>query len=93
MDVETGVCSAGSRPLHIMRPTSTQNAFSSIKDKAKSKGLHINDSKTQILSVSSTNYDTKVEIRMTDRSIIESIDEIKMLGFKFSSAPVVSAQI
>ena len=91
-EVETEVNVEGNRPLHIIKPKTIKQSFMKIKIKSESKGLKINEGKTQLLSVSSAYYDTQAQIEIDDDKIV-SQSELKMLGFKFSKDPNVSHQL
>ena len=56
------------------------------------KVLKINETKTQILSVSSASYNTRATFN-TDSAEIGSEQQLKMLGFIFSNKPTVQAQL
>lgn len=89
MDIDTST----NRPLHTIYPEATQNAFTSISNKASAKGFKINEKKTQILSISSAFYDTKACIKDQANNLIETGSNLKMLGFFFSNTPSVNSQL
>ena len=81
------------RPLHIITPPKTQDAFDLISQKSQQIGLKINDQKTQLLSVSSGFYDTQAVIKDTNNVELKSSSSQKMLGYIFSNTPSVQAQL
>ena len=92
-DVDTDIRNDASIPHHTFEPTLSASAFNIIKNKAESKGLKINDAKTQLLSVSSGNYTTEAFLKMDTGEKITSDNELKMLGFSFSTKPNVGLQV
>ena len=87
--VPTDIDTNNTRPLHTIYPQRSQDSFNSIVHKAEQKGLKINDSKTQILSVSSAFYDTKAVIADRQDNKIESEKSLKMLGYTFSDLSLI----
>ena len=79
--------------MHYIYPEKYQEAFLKISEKATSKGLKINNEKTQLISISSGFYDTKAIIKDAGNNSIESNEELKMLGFSFSTKPMVQLQL
>ena len=59
---------------------------------SNNKNLKINESKTQLLSVSSASYDTRAAIK-TESDELTSGETLKMLGFVFSEKPSIQAQL
>ena len=55
--------------------------------------MKINDEKTQILSVSSGQYETEANLLSRSGGLISSSSDLKMLGFIFSKSPSVQPQI
>ena len=49
--MRTDIDSSGNRQLHTLYPSKIQQAFTSISNRSASKGLKINYSKTQLLSI------------------------------------------
>ena len=92
-EVRTRIDTTANRPLHTIHPEKTQEAFNNLKKNADKKGLKINESKTQLLSVSSAKYDTLAEINTSATSLTTSNNNLKMLGFNFSNKPNVEAQV
>ena len=92
-DVTTSINNENSRPLHSFCPMSSTESFESIKTRSKEKGLKINDSKTQVLSVSSAHYDTRAVLKTCTGEILTSGEELKMLGFTFSQEPTICRQL
>ena len=81
------------KPHHNFEPALSKSSFEIIRNKAESKGLKINDSKTQILSVSSGNYTTEATIKTSQGDTLTSGQSLKMLGFTLSNEPTVSKQV
>ena len=92
-EVTTDIDASGSRQMHNIHPTKTQEAFSTISTNATKKGLRINYQKTQVLSVSSAYYDTCAIITDNQGNKIKSGNSLKMLGFNFSSSPTIQPQL
>ena len=92
VEVQCMIDQTPKKTLHTFSPPNTVSSFEKIKQKANSKGLKINEKKTQILSVSSVWYDTEALIKMGDQTITSG-EELKMLGFYFSPQPTVKLQI
>ena len=95
--VEAGVpCivdSTEERPRHMFRPTKIQQSFDTISDVCLSRGLKINEQKTQLLSISNAKYDTVAWKSQKDGSPIYLENTLKLLGFQFSNKPEVHTQI
>ena len=89
----TNITTTETRPLHTFTPPQSQQAFRTIKRRAEEKSLKINETKTQLLSVSSARFDTLARIETEDGETIESGNTLKMLGFVFSNKPTVNAQV
>ena len=92
-NVPTVIDSDSNRNLHSFNPELTQEAFDSICENSTAKGLKINESKTQLLSISSAHYDTEARILTESDVEISSTDRLKVLGFVFGPKPSVSYQI
>ena len=73
-EVPTDIDTSGNRALHTIYPGRSQEAFGKIAAKAEDKGLKINDDKTQLLSVSSSFYDTRAIIKDRQNKEIHSSD-------------------
>ena len=92
-EVQTTVDNTANRPLHTFQPPKTQAAFNQISRKANSKGLKINEDKTQLLSVPSAFYDTRAVLKDNQDREMSSGNALKMLGFNFSNQPTIQPQI
>ena len=72
----------------------TENLFRRIVHQAKSLGMIVNGSKTNMLCISELkSYDPRAFINDTDGNQVDSKDRMKILGFNFSSSPDMSAQV
>jgi len=92
-DIPCVIDVSGNRPLHSFRPMKTQAVFDEIVERAESRGLKINDKKTQMLSISSARFDTEAWIRSKRGSAIKSSDSLKLLGFIFGNKPTVQYHV
>ena len=73
---------------------SSQNAFLSITSEALTKGMQVNESKTNLLCVSdSLNFKTLAFFRDSSGQIIDCKDSIKILGFYFSDRTGVAKHV
>ena len=64
----------------------------SLSNYCDNTGLKVNESKTQLLAISSARNPVKVWMQ-AGKSSIQSGNELKLLGFIFTERPEVSAQI
>ena len=82
------------KPVKVKQAIPSQNAFRSVTGNAGKLGMLVNASKTGLLCVSDAmNYTPMPYILDADNNRIECIDELKILGFTFSSKPTVSAHV
>ena len=93
MDTDCLIDNSPSRQLHSFKPKQIQAGFDSLNENCQTKGLLINGKKTQLLSVSSSKFDTQAWISLQDGSPMYSSDSLKLLGFEFGRKPTVHAQI
>ena len=72
----------------------TENLFRRIVHQAKSLGMIVNRKKTNMLCISELkSYIARAYIHDTEGNVVESQENMKILGFNFSSTPDMSAQI
>ena len=80
-------------PVKIKQVIPTQNAFVSITGNAMRKGMVVNADKTKLLCISDAmNYTPSVYILDAGKRV-ESVTEMKILGFHFSSKPTVALHL
>ena len=73
---------------------SSQNAFRTIVRAALAKGMKVNNGKTNILCISDPlNHLRKVHMFTEEGERLDSTEEMKVLGFTFSSRPTVHAHV
>ena len=71
-----------------------EETFATIEENSTRKGMKINAAKTQLLCMSGTNFaETESYIKDTNGNVINSSDEMKILGFIFSKEPNVNAHM
>ena len=82
------------KPKAIIHAQGCERFFSSTKANAEQVGMYVNDTKTQLLCISSHN-DREVDayIRLQNGRKIEGQQSLKQLGFTFSNRPSISAHI
>ena len=81
-------------PVKVKQALPTQNAFRSITGRARQKGMVVNADKTKLICISDAlNYTPLVYILDGDGNRIDSGEELKLLGFYFSTKPTVSLHL
>ena len=81
-------------PVKVKHVLPTQNAFRSITGRARQKGMVVNNDKTKLICISDAlSYTPSVFILDGDGNRIDSGDELKLLGFHFSTKPTVSLHL
>ena len=84
----------GERPTKTKLATSSQNAFRSISSNAEAIGMRVNASKTNILCVSDAlSYTPLTYIHDEQGQRIDCKDNMRVLGFHFSSRPTVHLHV
>ena len=80
--------------LKKKKATGIENAFKSVITCAKHKGMLVNALKTNLICISdSLNYLPVTYFNDDDNNVINSVDNMKLLGFNFSNRPTVHAQV
>ena len=80
--------------VKIKQAIPSQNGFRSITGNAMKLGMVVNASKTGLLCISDAlSYKARAFILDANNNKIECVDELKILGFTFSSKPTVSAHV
>ena len=70
------------------------NDFATLSGKAADIGMKINEKKTQLLVISPPNgCSTRAEFTTQDGNRIESVDEMRLVGFTFGSTPGAGSHI
>ena len=82
---------SGAKPTHTIHPPNTQIALDTIAERAKNKHMQINTSKTQILTISSSNVNCNSYLLDKTSERILSGSELKR--FYFHEKPNVQLQI
>ena len=81
----------GCKNKHVQR---TQNLFRRIVAEAEARGMQVNHLKTKLMVISgATSYTPAAHFFAEDRSLVESVEEMKILGFHLSSDPNMGAQV
>ena len=92
-EIPSMIDSTNERPTHSFKPPKVQEGFDKLSEMCKSRGLKINEQKTQLLSISSAKFNTSAWITQKNGTPIYSGDKLKLLGFTFSNKPDVHAQV
>ena len=81
----------GCKNKHIQR---NQNLFRRIVAEAEARGMQVNHLKTKLMVISGAYFYTPAaHFFAEDGSVVESVDEMKILGFYLSSDPNMGAQV
>ena len=84
----------GGVPTKTKQAMGCQNAFRSITTNAKKIGMQVNDNKTVLICISyALNYKPSAFILDSNNNRIDSVEEMKVLVFTFSSKPTVAAHV
>ena len=84
----------GDPPIKVKQALPSQNAFRSITTNAEKIGMVVNNKKTVLLCISDAlNYKAKTFIIDNNGERIDCVEELKILGFTFSSKPTVQAHV
>ena len=82
------------KKVKIRQAISSQNAFIGITSTAQSRGMVVNENKTNLLCISdSLNFKTKTFFNDSNGSRIECCEKMKVLGFYLSDRTGVSAHV
>ena len=86
--------SVGGKQTKTKEASGCGNAFNSIGVRATAKDMKVNPSKTNLLCVSdSLNYLPQTFFTTSDGTRVENGEEMKLLGFMFSSRPTVALHV
>ena len=71
----------------------SEENFTSIKNRAEQMNMRVNTDKTQLLCVSANQFSNIKSYIRYDNTEMQSVDELKILGFWFGSKPNVDVHI
>ena len=78
----------------ILHAKQCQEFFVGVKERAAKVGMKVNDNKTQLLCINAArDSDTSSYIRLPGGNKIESQQTLKILGFRFDTAPTIQAHV
>ena len=78
---------------HLFKAHEIQHSFEQLTEICKEKVLKIYDKKTQLLTISNSKNDNVAWLKLKDGTTMYSSDQLKLLGFIFSTKPNINAQI